>query len=434
MKKLKRTLSIVFVLITIFSTVAITANAANASTLITKSKAQEKVNTLVSILENKYFTTTGNAVYSNKNNQCYNVNVIKSSWLKSKTGFVPTSYNLMPEHYYSSNGVVTNNAWSCAGFANYALWYIYATKTDDNVLRTNVYTGKFNKSNLDSAKLWPGDVIRIAEKHSVVYLSHDNNGLRVLDSNWNSDNKIKVHTIPYSWNKNSIMACTRGKNFSTAKTTYMLDLNCYLDGVYRGNINGIATADIYINGVKVANDCTDYYKSVKAGSSFVIRDIRTSSGYKYNGSVSISGKINNNVNVNLSFSTKTTYTTTNFKMKSGVYTNAYTSSSLSTKTGRIYPGDIITIKRIYSNGVVQLSCPWNNNGSKIVYAKASELRFKATKYIDAFSSVNGNKVGRVYPNDLVTVISIYNSGWLKCSCPWTGGTNKIIYIKTSAIF
>ena len=223
-------------------------------------------------------------------------------------------------------------------------------------------------------------------------------------------------------------------NLSFSKTHYMFDLNGCLDGVSRGNISGIATADVYIDGTKVANDCTDFYQSVKAGSTYTIKDIRTNSGYIYNGSSSISGKVNGDVKVALSLSTKVTYSATNFKMKSGAYTNAYTSSSLATKTGRIYTGDVITIDRIYSNGVVRLSCPWDNGSNKIVYARASELKFKATKYIDAFSAVNGSKVGRVYPNDLVTVIEIYSSGWMKCSCPWNGNGNKTIYIKTSAIY
>ena len=228
--------------------------------------------------------------------------------------------------------------------------------------------------------------------------------------------------------------CFAVPGYTSNKSSYMLDLNGCLDGVTRGNINGIATADVYVNGNRVANDCTDFYQSVKSGSTYTIKDIRTKSGYKYNGSSSISGRVNGDVKVNLSLATKTSYTTTNFKMKSGVYTNAYTSSTLATKTGRIYPGDVITIDRIYSNGVVRLSCPWDNGSNKIVFARASELKFKATKYIDAFSGVNGSKVGRVYPNDLVTVIAIYSSGWMKCSCPWNGNGNKTIYIKTSAIY
>ena len=228
--------------------------------------------------------------------------------------------------------------------------------------------------------------------------------------------------------------CFAVPSYTSNKSSYMLDLNGCLDGVTKGNISGIATADVYINGTRVANDCTDFYQSVKVGSTYTIKDIRTKSGYIYNGSSSISGKVNGDVKVNLSLSTKVTYSTTNFKMKSGTYTNAYTSSSLATKTGRIYTGDVITIDRIYSNGVVRLSCPWDNGSNKIVYARASELKFKATKYIDAFSAVNGSKVGRVYPNDLVTVIEIYSSGWMKCSCPWNGNGNKTIYIKTSAIY
>ena len=223
-------------------------------------------------------------------------------------------------------------------------------------------------------------------------------------------------------------------NLKFTKSYYTLDLNGLLEGNSRDNISGLATADVYINGTKVANDCTDFCKSVKAGSTYVIKDIKTKSGYKYNGSSSISGRINGDVNVKLSFSKKITYFTTNFKMKSGVYTDAYTSYTLATKTGRIYPGDVITIKRVYSNGVVQLSCPWNNNGEKLVYAKISELKFKATKYINAYTGVNGSSSGRVYPNDLVTVMAIYSSGWMKCSCPWTGGVNKTIYIKTSEIY
>lgn len=90
--------------------------------------------------------------------------------------------------------------------------------------------------------------------------------------------------------------------------------------------------------------------------------------------------------------------------------------------------------KMLHNGVVLLSCPWNNNGEKLVYAKISELKFKATKYINAYTGVNGSSSGRVYPNDLVTVMAIYSSGWMKCSCPWTGGVNKTIYIKTSEIY
>lgn len=224
--------------------------------------------------------------------------------------------------------------------------------------------------------------------------------------------------------------------FNTAKN-YYLDLNSYLNGSYRGDIYGIATADVYINGKRVANDVTDYYTAHPAGTTYKITDIRVKSGYKYNGRSSYSGTLNGNVNINLSFSTAVTYFTTNFSMKSGAYTNAYSSSSCSSKVGRIYPGDVITLKRIYSNGIAQVVCPWNDGiGSynKTVYCKISELKFKATHYIQAYSSINGSTCGRVYPNDLVTVCAVYSSGWMKAVCPWTNGVNKTIYIKCNSIY
>lgn len=125
---------------------------------------------------------------------------------------------------------------------------------------------------------------------------------------------------------------------------------------------------------------------------------------------------------------------TNFRVKSGAYTNAYSSYNCSSYVGRVYTGDVITIRRVYSNGVAELSCPWNNAGNKIVYCQINQLKFKATKYIQAYSSVNGSTCGRVYPNDVVTICEIYSSGWMKAICPWTGGVNKTIYLKCSTIY
>ncbi len=444
LKKATSLIMATLILIAVFPIVNntnLTAEAADASVLITKQVAQSRVNDLVSRLNGKYFTTTGKAVYSNKNSECYNVNVINTSWFKSAVdGKVPSSYSLMPEHYYTKTSVITNNAWSCAGFANYCLWYIYSSSNSDNVRRVNVYTGKFNKANLDSAKLWPGDVIRVADRHSMVYLSHNSSGVTVLDSNYDSNNRIMKRTIPYSWRANTTMACTRGKNYTTASNNnayYYLDLNGYLDGSYRDNISGIATADVYVNGRKVANDVSDYYTSWKNGSTYTITDIRAKSGYVYNGASSYSGTITQRVNVDLSFSKAASYTSVNFKMKSGAYTNAYSNANLSSKVGRIYTGDLITITRVYNNGVVRLSCPWSGGTTKTVYARASEIKFKATKYVNAYSAVNGSYVGRVYPQDLVVVQSFhFSSGttWMKASCPWTGGVNKTIYIRCNDIY
>ena len=93
---------------------------------------------------------------------------------------------------------------------------------------------------------------------------------------------------------------------------YYLDLNGLLDGSSSGNITGFGTADVYINGKLVCNDCTDYYDKHPYGSSYSISNIKTATGHTYNGiySGSASGTIGtSNVYVQLSFSTNT-YTIT----------------------------------------------------------------------------------------------------------------------------
>ena len=86
-----------------------------------------------------------------------------------------------------------------------------------------------------------------------------------------------------------------------------LDINGYLDGVYSGKLVGYGTADVYINGSLVANDCTDYCVKWPAGTTYEIKDIKAAPSYVYNGvqSGSLSGTIGTSgVSVQLSFSMK----------------------------------------------------------------------------------------------------------------------------------
>ena len=87
-------------------------------------------------------------------------------------------------------------------------------------------------------------------------------------------------------------------------TKYYLDLNGYVNGSNVNNTSGYGTADVYINGTLVANDCTDYYTQWPSGTKYEIKDIQAASGYRYDGlrTGSISGTIGGNVDVRLSFS------------------------------------------------------------------------------------------------------------------------------------
>mgnify|MGYP004463702287 CR=1 FL=1 len=360
-KYLSKIISLVLVVMMLFSVMAISASAATTPANRTKAEVQTRLNTLVSRLEGRYFTTNGSIYRYNSGYNCCNANVIQTSWLKNTMGLVPTSASLMPIHYTNGyGGYITSTAYSCAGFANYCLWYLYASKSTDDVYPTRIAVSTFTKANLDKSGVWPGDVIRVGNSHSMIYISHNSSGVKVLDSNFanSPDNKVRVHTIAFgNWKSGQTMAITRGRNYSASSSN-----------------SGSGTGS------------------------------------------------------------QTTYFTTNFRVKSGAYTNAYSSYTCASYVGRVYTNDVITIQRIYSNGVAKLSCPWNNSGNKTVYCKVSELKFKATKYIQAYSGVNGSTCGRIYPNDIVTICEIYSSGWMKAICPWTGGVNKTIYLKCSSIY
>lgn len=220
-----------------------------------------------------------------------------------------------------------------------------------------------------------------------------------------------------------------------ASRTYYLDVNSYLDGKYRGDISGIATCDVYINGKLVADNCTDFYRQYKAGTKYRICDIRTKSGYKYNGNSSYSGTINSLVNINLSFSSS--YANTSFKVKSAARIQAYSDPACTTKSGFVYVGDWLTVKRLYeSSQVIFCSCPWQNAaGVKDIYIKISQLQITMTQYTNCYSSATlANYQGRAYPQDKITSIRIVRNSNSKIVlsgyCPWTNG-QKYVYMSSS---
>lgn len=89
----------------------------------------------------------------------------------------------------------------------------------------------------------------------------------------------------------------------TPPAQYYLDLNGYIDGASSGGISPAGTADVYIGGTLVSNDCTDYYTQHYAGTAYEIKDIKASPGYRYVGvkNGSLSGTITGNTAVVLEF-------------------------------------------------------------------------------------------------------------------------------------
>ena len=107
---------------------------------------------------------------------------------------------------------------------------------------------------------------------------------------------------------NGIQGWAYGKYITkgaAVKSMQYLDVNGYLDGKDTGNISGAGTVDVYINGFKVANDCSDYYKKWPQGTKYEIKDVRVAGGYSYDGirSGSASGTIGSSTSaVRLAFS------------------------------------------------------------------------------------------------------------------------------------
>lgn len=77
-----------------------------------------------------------------------------------------------------------------------------------------------------------------------------------------------------------------------ASESYTIDVNGYVDGIYKTGLDGYVTFDVYINGSCVKNDVGDFCTSYADGTSYEIKDIKPKNGYKYVSGRYLSGKIN----------------------------------------------------------------------------------------------------------------------------------------------
>lgn len=74
---------------------------------------------------------------------------------------------------------------------------------------------------------------------------------------------------------------------------YKLDLNSILDGVNNYSVHDYGTADIYINGKKVADDVSDWMGTVHYRDSYEINDIKGTTGHHYSGASDGENNLNN---------------------------------------------------------------------------------------------------------------------------------------------
>ena len=74
---------------------------------------------------------------------------------------------------------------------------------------------------------------------------------------------------------------------------YKLNLNSILDGVNNYSVHDYGTADIYINGEKVADDVSDWGGTVHYGDTYEIKDIKGTIGHHYSGASDGQNNLNN---------------------------------------------------------------------------------------------------------------------------------------------
>lgn len=74
---------------------------------------------------------------------------------------------------------------------------------------------------------------------------------------------------------------------------YKLDLNSILDGVNNYSVHDYGTADIYINGKKVADDVSDWGGTIHYGDTYEIKDIKGTTGHHYSGASDGQNNLNN---------------------------------------------------------------------------------------------------------------------------------------------
>lgn len=167
---------------------------------VTEEEVLERIEMLSEKLEGKYFTVNQKSCGSERSHGCSNcsmLEVVSTDWFKEEVGFVPDDINYYPHHYFG--GIEYTWGMSCCGFATYAGWYIFAQNTSDNVVFNSVGCKWFNYDNMKELAR-PGDIIRLSGRHSVVFISCDEEGINVLDCNWRTDGtncEVRTHSISY---------------------------------------------------------------------------------------------------------------------------------------------------------------------------------------------------------------------------------------------
>ena len=135
------------------------------------------------------------------------------------------------------------------------------------------------------------------------------NGATIASSGYNVSyaNNTNIGTAICTVTGKGNYAGSISVNYSiVAPEKVIFDINGYLDGSGVDRITGYGTVDLYINGSRWEDNCSDYCQPLSVGTKYEIKDIRPADGKEFVGykSGSPAGTLGNDrVNANLEFRT-----------------------------------------------------------------------------------------------------------------------------------
>lgn len=255
----------------------------------------ERINDLTETFNGKYFTryqtkcttlspnsaTTSNGINHDSCSDCKVANIVQTDWFKNTFNIKSGETLTFP---YGTG------TYSCHGFVNVALWYIFKTKNTDKISMTQVNSSRLTFSELIiTAK--PGDYVRVwydgRSSHSLIFISGDSNGAQVLDSNGkgcNKDNGCKVqnHYITYINNPLYTFNVVRANNYNVNDISFSEIENGKYYVVNDSNAINVAKDEQSTGSLNASNSSKNTFSITKDGDYYKIVSTTSSSDFVVN--------------------------------------------------------------------------------------------------------------------------------------------------------
>jgi uncharacterized repeat protein (TIGR02543 family) len=335
---------------------------------------------------------------------CLLPNVLESSWVKNAFGTVSKSQ--LP---------FGRNSYSCVSFAVFAEWFIWRASNTDSVVTEETETGTYSYEFL-SKNAHPGDYIRFADQHSVIYIECDSSsGVTVLDNNYDGKYNCMVAKHTIKWDKYA------------GGTAEIYHCHSKSSGTHITETNSSSTATLSISGAKYPSG------TLTSGSSYGLRGtIRSGSkltnvsAYVYDayGTAKLSYSKNPNAT---SYNIKTDGLNDAFsfgKLSDGSYRYVVKATDASGATKTLIDSDFV----MGTATVVSYTMSFNANGGSgsmssmtVKYGADFTLTansFTKTGYTFSGWNVKRNGDGKWY---------VKGQGWLTDSEISSGGYTRAVY-------